>query len=228
MRPAKLRFAIAPATPQNKRPQPPHRHSGIFRVADLGPGTMPRGKYPESPKRQRAPTPLFPERRPGRHAPCQSRQQLPRPPPRNFQPPLPQPPSNLSKRKSAPQNKPPLAAAPPQGGVPSTPERVKQSPSETKNPSCRHSVVACVSESRGQDFAPATALRTNDNSPPQNQKNKKRINPRRQKYPESRRQAGLPFHRAASGVKFFHTLCHSDCTRRFRFFLQGRAVLRLF
>ena len=26
-----------------------HRHSGIFRVADLGPGTMPRGKYPESP-----------------------------------------------------------------------------------------------------------------------------------------------------------------------------------
>ena len=51
------------------------------------------------------------------------------------------------------------------------------------NPSCRHSVAACVSDhSRGQDFAPATALRTNDNTPPTKPKNKKRINPQRQKY----------------------------------------------
>ena len=33
------------AIPKEKK----RRHSGIFRVADLGPGTMPRGKYPESP-----------------------------------------------------------------------------------------------------------------------------------------------------------------------------------
>ena len=58
-------------------------------------------------------------------------------------------------------------------------QRIKPS---TLTPSCRHSVAACVSDhSRGQDFAPATALRTNDNTPPQNQKNKKRINPQRQK-----------------------------------------------
>ena len=34
------------SNPQRKKQ---HRHSGIFRVADLRPGTMPRGKYPESP-----------------------------------------------------------------------------------------------------------------------------------------------------------------------------------
>ena len=154
----------------NTRPtpeQPPrkkqHRHSGIFRVADLGPGTMPRGKYPESPApagshalisrtptpggmlhanlglprpplawlqlsrgqhtpdtgatskeknnivipefsawltlvlercraenirnlpRQRAPTPLFPERRPTPGGMLHANLGLPRPPPRNFQ-----------------------------------------------------------------------------------------------------------------------------------------------
>ena len=43
---------FATAQPQRRWDAPPgkqHRHSGIFRVADLGPGTMPRGKYPESP-----------------------------------------------------------------------------------------------------------------------------------------------------------------------------------
>ena len=30
-------------------PKKQHRHSGIFRVANFRPGTMPRGKYPESP-----------------------------------------------------------------------------------------------------------------------------------------------------------------------------------
>ena len=45
-------------------------------------------------------------------------------------------------------------------------------PLKTKNPSCRHSVAACVSDhSRGQALAPATTLKTNgNNAPPQNQK----------------------------------------------------------
>ena len=63
---------FATAQPQRRWDAPPskqHRHSGIFRVADLGPGTMPRGKYPESP----APRPYFQNADPGRHAPCQSR-----------------------------------------------------------------------------------------------------------------------------------------------------------
>ena len=74
--------------PQNKRPQPPHRHSGIFRVADLGPGTMPRGKYPESPAP--AGSHALISRTPTPGGVLHANLGLPRPPPRNFQPPLPQ------------------------------------------------------------------------------------------------------------------------------------------
>ena len=63
-----------------------HRHSGIFRVADLGPA-MPRGKYPESPAPAGSHA-LISSADPGRHAPCQSRAAtLP-----SQQPPLPQQP----------------------------------------------------------------------------------------------------------------------------------------
>ena len=65
-----------------------HRHSGIFRVADLGPGTMPRGKYPESPAP--AGSHALISRTPTPGGMLHANLGLPRPPPRNFQPPLPQ------------------------------------------------------------------------------------------------------------------------------------------
>ena len=74
----------------NTRPtpeQPPrkkqHRHSGIFRVADLGPGTMPRGKYPESPAP--AGSHALISRTPTPGGMLHANLGLPRPPPRNFQ-----------------------------------------------------------------------------------------------------------------------------------------------
>ena len=67
-----------------------HRHSGIFRVADLGPGTMPRGKYPESPAP--AGSHALISRTPTPGGMLHANLGLPRPPPRNFQPPLPQQP----------------------------------------------------------------------------------------------------------------------------------------
>ena len=112
-----------------------HRHSGIFRVADLGPGTMPRGKYPESPAP--AGSHALISRTPTPGGMLHANLGLPRPPPRNFQPPLPQPPSN--KRKRIPQTKNLLACpAAGRGAV--------------------NSVAACVSDhSRGQALAPATS-----------------------------------------------------------------------
>ena len=73
-----------------------HRHSGIFRVADLGPGTMPRGKYPESPAP--AGSHALISRTPTPGGMLHANLGLPRPPPRNFQPPLPRFPSRLSPR----------------------------------------------------------------------------------------------------------------------------------
>ena len=67
-----------------------HRHSGIFRVADLRPGTMPRGKYPESPAP--AGSHALISRTPTPGGMLHANLGLPRPPPRNFQPPLPQQP----------------------------------------------------------------------------------------------------------------------------------------
>ena len=95
-----------------------HRHSGIFRVADLRPETMPRGKYPESPAP--AGSHALISRTPTPGGMLHANLGLPRPPPRNFQPPLPQPPSN--KRKRIPQTElfQTSSPAPPQGGVPST------------------------------------------------------------------------------------------------------------
>ena len=61
-----------------------HRHSGIFRVADLGPGTMPRGKYPESPAP--AGSHALISRTPTPGGMLHANLGLPRPPPRNFQP----------------------------------------------------------------------------------------------------------------------------------------------
>ena len=88
----------------NTRPtpeQPPrkkqHRHSGIFRVADLRPGTMPRGKYPESPAP--AGSHALISRTPTPGGMLHANLGLPRPPPRNFQPPLPRFPSRLSPRR---------------------------------------------------------------------------------------------------------------------------------
>ena len=95
----------------NTRPtpeQPPrkkqHRHSGIFRVADLGPGTMPRGKYPESPAP--AGSHALISRTPTPGGMLHANLGLPRPPPRNFQPPLPQqPPKQTQQRR---HNVPPV------------------------------------------------------------------------------------------------------------------------
>ena len=85
---------FATAQPQRRWDAPPgkqHRHSGIFRVADLGPGTMPRGKYPESPAP--AGSHALISRTPTPGGMLHANLGLPRPPPRNFQPPLPQQPS---------------------------------------------------------------------------------------------------------------------------------------
>ena len=60
-----------------------HRHSGIFRVADLGPGTMPRGKYPESPAP--AGSHALISRTPTPGGMLHANLGLPRPTPRNFQ-----------------------------------------------------------------------------------------------------------------------------------------------
>ena len=82
------------SNPQRKKQ---HRHSGIFRVADLGPGTMPRGKYPESPAP--AGSHALISRTPPPGGMLHANLGLPRPPPRNFQPPLPRFPSRLSPRR---------------------------------------------------------------------------------------------------------------------------------
>ena len=74
-----------------------HRHSGIFRVADLRPRTMPRGKYPESPAP--AGSHALISRTPTPGGMLHANLGLPRPPPRNFQPPLPRFPSRLSPRR---------------------------------------------------------------------------------------------------------------------------------
>ena len=91
---------FATAQPQRRWDAPPgkqHRHSGIFRVAELGPGTMPRGKYPESPAQ--AGSHALISRTPTPGGMLHANLGLPRPPPRNFQPPLPRFPSRLSPRR---------------------------------------------------------------------------------------------------------------------------------
>ena len=127
----------------NTRPtpeQPPrkkqHRHSGIFRVADLRPGTMPRGKYPESPAP--AGSHALISRTPTPGGMLHANLGLPRPPPRNFQPPLPQR-LPVQPQKNPPNQKPPRAVSP------LTPRAVSPE-------------AACVPDhSRGQALAPATA-----------------------------------------------------------------------
>ena len=98
---------FATAQPQLRWDAPPgkqHRHSGIFRVADLGPGTMPRGKYPESPAP--AGSHALISRTPTPGGMLHANLGLPRPPPRNFQPPLPQqPPKQTQQRR---HNVPPV------------------------------------------------------------------------------------------------------------------------
>ena len=91
---------FATAQPQRRWDAPPgkqHRHSGIFRVADLGPGTMPRGKYPESPAP--AGSHALISRTPPPGGMLHANLGLPRPPPRNFQPPLRQQPSKQTQQR---------------------------------------------------------------------------------------------------------------------------------
>ena len=66
-------------------------------MADLGPGTMPRGKYPESPAP--AGSHALISRTPTPGGMLHANLGLPQPPPRNFQPPLPRFPSRLSPRR---------------------------------------------------------------------------------------------------------------------------------
>ena len=128
-------------------------------MADLGPGTMPRGKYPESPAP--AGSHALISRTPTPGGMLHANLGLPRPPPRNFQPPLPQPPSN--KRKRIPQTKNLLACpAAGRGAVtlwrhaclttpvvkpspPQTPsvQTATTPPHKTKNPSCCRSRGGC-------------------------------------------------------------------------------------
>ena len=69
-------------------------------MADLGPGTMPRGKYPESPAP--AGSHALISRTPTPGGMLHANLGLPRPPPRNFQPPLPQqPPKQTQQRPHA-------------------------------------------------------------------------------------------------------------------------------
>ena len=93
-----------PPTPEQPPRKKQHRHSGIFRVANLGPGTMPRGKYPESPAP--AGSHALISRTPTPGGMLHANLGLPRPPPRNFQPPLPQqPPKQTQQRR---HNVPPV------------------------------------------------------------------------------------------------------------------------
>ena len=156
-----------------------HRHSGIFRVADLGPGTMPRGKYPESPAP--AGSHALISRTPTPGGMLHANLGLPRPPPRNFQPPLPQQlPVQPQKNPPTPETSkeknniviPEFSADPSAGRgavnavagmrvsgchdlplatfnlAPATALKTNATapPLKTKNPSCRHSVAACVSD----------------------------------------------------------------------------------
>ena len=97
----------------------PRRHSGIFRVANFRPGTMPRGKYPESPAP--AGSHALISRTPTPGGMLHANLGLPRPPPRNFQPPLPQPPAAQTAtatqlnlyRSQAPLRIPPPTPLPP-------------------------------------------------------------------------------------------------------------------
>ena len=154
-----------------------HRHSGIFRVADLGPGTMPRGKYPESPAP--AGSHALISRTPTPGGMLHANLGPPRPPPRNFQPPLPRFPSRLSPRRMSgttvgrilshplPRRHAWLAGPPANTYSRNKPSKQTTTtpPLKNKNPSCRHSVAACVSDhSRGQALAPAIALKTNGNN----------------------------------------------------------------
>ena len=71
-------------------------------------------------------------------------------------------------------------------------KRVKESP-QTKNPSCRHSVAACVSDhSRGQYMLPQRP-----------QSNRKRIPPP-SSFRNLRRKAGLPSHWSSGGILSHH------------------------
>ena len=73
-------------------------------MADLGPGTMPRGKYPESPAP--AGSHALISRTPTPGGMLHANLGLPRPPPRNFQPPLrQQPPKQTQQRR---HNVPPV------------------------------------------------------------------------------------------------------------------------
>ena len=85
-------------------------------------------------------------------------------------------------------------------------KRQQRPPHKTKNPSCRHSVAACVSDhSRGQALPPANLLRTNGNNTPPivipdiiSRKRKENVR-------NLRRKAGHPTGVAAA-------LSRSDCT----------------
>ena len=144
-------------------------------MADLGPGTMPRGKYPESPAP--AGSHALISRTPTPGGMLHANLGLPRPPPRNFQPPLPQQPPKQTQQRPPTKPKTPRAVTlwrhaclttpvvKPSPLQPPSEQTATAPPHKTKNPSCRHSVAACVSDhSRGQALTPATALRTNGNS----------------------------------------------------------------
>ena len=197
-------------------------------MADLGPGTMPRGKYPESPAP--AGSHALISRTPTPGGMLHANLGPPRPTPRNFQPPLPRFPSRLSPRRmsgttagrilshSLPRPTPtpaasartqaqlpsliPRAAAPAAACVPgrSTGQHMlpqqalkingNNAPHKTKNPSCRHSVAACVSDhSRGCE----------------------RISPRHRSNPQRKKTVVIP--EFSAWLTFVLERCHAENIR---------------
>ena len=136
-------------------------------MADLGSGTMPRGKYPESPAP--AGSHALISRTPTPGGMLHANLGLPRPPPRNFQPPLPQPPSKQTATAPPKKTKPlvlPLPrrhawlAGPPANTCPrNNPQNKRQqrSPTKQKNkaPRAAAPAAACVAgRSRGCERIP--------------------------------------------------------------------------
>ena len=162
---------ISPRHRSNPQRKKQHRHSGIFRVADLRPGTMPRGKYPESPAP--AGSHALISRTPTPGGMLHANLGPPRPTPRNFQPPLPHFPSRLSPRRisgttagrilSHPLPRPtptPAASARTQAQLPSL------------IPRAAAPAAACVpGRSTGQHMLPQQALKINGNNAPHKTKN---------------------------------------------------------
>ena len=168
-------------TPEGVKESPPdtgaipkkknRRHSGIFRVADLRPGTMPRGKYPESPAP--AGSHALISRTPTPGGMLHANLGPPRPPPRNFQPPLPRFPSRLSPRRMSGTTAGRILSHPLPRPTP-TPAASARTQAQLPSliPRAAAPAAACVpGRPTGQHMLPQQALKINGNNAPHKTKN---------------------------------------------------------